>query len=275
MAPAKTRRKYKKQRGAVLIELVLMAGLALVICTVLARVVMTSWTIGKVTANKAALQTNCRRAMTLLQEDIQSSQSILPTYGPYSANHSTLILQAPAYDAAFQQISGGGDTIIYRLVGLGASYSLHRQVIVAPGSSRSAMPDTVIAQNISSLQFSYLYEQKTTGTGLPIITLLLVNLSANAFVASHLGLPPPTVLVDGTMRTNGVSVAGNIANISPAPPLGAQINIFFPVDPSPTIDQTKVSAVFVTLTGSVTDPSLHNAQMQTLLLNGGGTLRNH
>ena len=262
-------------RGAVLIEVVMMAALALVICTVLARVVATSWTLGKVTANKAGLQTRSRRAMTLLQDDIQSSASILPSYGPYQASHSTLLLSAPAYDGAFEQIAGANDTIIYRLVGVGVPYSLHRQVIVAPGSARPAMPDTAIAGDISSLQFSYLFEQKSTGTGLPVITLLLVNVGANAFVASHLGLPPPTVLVDGAVRGDGVSVSGTAANITPAPPLGAQIALFFPVDPSPLVDQTKVSAVFVTLGASVTDSSLRTAQTQTLLLNGGGVLRNH
>ncbi len=268
-------KRNARKRGAVLVEMVMMAGLALVICTVTGRALITAWTMGKLTNTKAALQTQTRRVMSLLQDDIQSSSYALPSSNGFSASPTTLILQAPSYDSAFQQIAGSNDVIIYRLVGNSAPYTLNRQVIPASGSARPAVPNTVMVRNVDSARFSYLYDQKSTSTGLPLVTLLLVNLSATPTITSALGLPPPTVLVNGELTNANLSLSSSLLLFSPAPPINASIDIFFPVDPSVTVNQANVTAVFATVSASVTDASLKNAATQTMTVSGGGELRNH
>src|SRR5262249_37320456 len=120
----------------------------------------------------ATLQSDTRHGLDLLAEDLRDSSSVENSFTAGSAAYTssttgTLALPTPyyTYDTTGSPPASYSDHIIYHLVGSSAPYTLNRRVVPATGSSRAAVSDTVIAQNVQSATFTCFASQSWTGDG--------------------------------------------------------------------------------------------------------------
>lgn len=268
------RRRSRLVAGFQLVETMLAVGFLALVIAVFAQVSVNVARLTSVTTTDATMEQQSRHQLDHFIQDIEDGSAVLATYtgaATYTTDNSTtLVLQAPSYDAN-GNLLGTNDVTIYYLSGKAAPYSLHRIVITSAGSIRSSSPDTVVASNVQSLSLSYFVSQTYSGDG----TTKAFGLSA--FPSG------PTVTEQATMNGAAVTfgaqpsqaqwVSPSSLTFNTAPASAATINAYYSVDPSKYA--SSVTQVVVDLALSVSGPTLGHSKTQIVDVAGEANLRNH
>lgn len=246
-------KKRGRTRGVSLIELLFSGFVTLIIVGTLAQVGIMSGQTGKTVLSLALRQKESRRGLDRLTLAIQEGANVLSSYGTDRTDALNLILAVPSYDASNRAITGKQDTIVFQRVGMQAPYTIQYRVIPATGSARPAVADnTVIARDVTALQFQYVVADTMTGNGVDRTFALTATNTSTTLGSID---APPVVLVNGQETTAGVTVSSAAVQFAAAPTAGQEITVLYPVDPASATDAARVSAITIGVSVAGSDPS--------------------
>jgi hypothetical protein len=241
--------------------------------TLLFQMITPSLRGGKIVGSKASLLQKARYGMDQLTADIRGSAGVVSSYGGYQSDEDTLILRAPAYDAAYRQIVGSYDYLIFRLEGDAAPHRLIRTVFLAPGSARPGQGsrDVVLVENVASLAFTCYAQQTFTGDGVKRqFPLLSVSLRG---ALTGLLSGDPTAITAARVQVYDFVIADGLVTFDSPLALGAKVRLLYRVRPTGTTVESFISSVDATLRLADPDPSLSGPAAPSLELTGGASLK--
>lgn len=105
-----------RRRGFTVIEGVVVLGLVLLLVTALASWRKNEQLLQRAAEGKMVSQQTIQRVWGLLKQDVERSDRCLETFGQWSANHQTLILNQPLHDSTGFPTQSG-NVVVYSFIG--------------------------------------------------------------------------------------------------------------------------------------------------------------
>jgi len=161
----------KKKSGFTITELIFAASVAVMTLAILFFVSFTLQDNIRLTIEILGLNENSRKSINIISRDIRKAESILTSFGTYTAGVSTLILRLPSIDSSGEIVTDASghiashDVIIYTL-DTAEQDKLVRDITAAATSSRISGKVTV-ADNIDTFHVT---SSSSESTGIEITT---------------------------------------------------------------------------------------------------------
>jgi prepilin-type N-terminal cleavage/methylation domain-containing protein len=140
----------RRASGFTLIEVIIVVALVSVMLVVLAQFFFSTSTLYRKENADLAVNYAARAGLDDVDSYVRQATQTIDSYAPYTAGPDVLILEIGALSDSNQLVPGAYDKVIFYLSGS----SLWREIVADPASTRTS-GSRVMAENISSLTFTY------------------------------------------------------------------------------------------------------------------------
>ncbi len=178
-------RELRANRGFTLVEVLIALGLSTIVLGLVFSIYIGQQRNFLVGNSYINIHQDARMAMDWMAKDIRWGIELLPSHGAYSTSNSCVVLKIPSIDSAGDviDIDNDHDYLIYKLNTSDPS-KLERTIDAKDGVSSRADETRTVAENISSLTFSY------NGTGLSSVADLSTVTDIETALTTFTTVPP-------------------------------------------------------------------------------------